>query len=100
MAYFCQHKQGLRNEDSLSALLAQLLCRISRNNWDNEVLNYLQYAEDTFIIIKGEVNNVRNLKVILTCCSIFSALKINYKGIFQQLHRYLSIGTEKRFRSM
>jgi hypothetical protein len=43
-----------------------------------EGVTHIQYADDTILMIEGDVNSVVNMKFILYCFEWLSGLKINY----------------------
>uniref|UniRef100_A0A0A8XZ47 Reverse transcriptase domain-containing protein n=1 Tax=Arundo donax TaxID=35708 RepID=A0A0A8XZ47_ARUDO len=49
----------------------------------------LQYADDTLVILKGELTQIRHLKTILSQFSTATGLQINYsKSTFLPMHIY------------
>jgi hypothetical protein len=86
-------KRGLRQGDPLSPclfiivadVLQQLLLRASNNGELSHPLSSslpcptLQYADDTLIILKGDLSQLTRLKEILSSSSSFTGLQINFE---------------------
>jgi hypothetical protein len=91
--YFVSHK-GVRQGDPLSPILfnfvADYLTRMIRHAQhirlitglaDNIIPNgvaILQYADDTIICLKENLDNARNMKLVLYLYELMSGLKINF----------------------
>jgi len=91
--YFVSHK-GVRQRDPLSPILfnlvADCLARMVRKAQHNGLiyglaenlidkgLAILQYADDTIIGIKDNIDVARNMKVLLYLYEMMSGLKINF----------------------
>ena len=91
--YFVSHK-GVRQGDPLFPILfnfvADCLARMVRQAQSNNILcgladnlipkgvAILQYADDTIICIKDDVDMARNLKLLLYLYELMSGLKINF----------------------
>jgi len=91
--YFVSHK-GVRQGDPLSPILfnfvADYLARMVRQAQSNNILcgladnlitngvAILQYADDTIICLKDDVDMARNMKLLLYLYELMSGLKINF----------------------
>jgi len=89
-----QTKKGLRQGDPLSPLLFNLVADmlailIARAREDGQIsgliphliddgLSVLQYADDTIIFMDDNIEEAKNMKLILTIFEQLSGLKINY----------------------
>jgi hypothetical protein len=93
-AFFRSYK-GLRQEDPLSPLLFNLVvdalsAMLSRAcsagviqglvpHLVNGGLSHLSYADDTVILLHYSPENLRNVRLILSCYEAMSGLKINFE---------------------
>ena len=91
--YFVSHK-GVRQGDPLSPILfnfvadclSRMIRKAQRNNlicWlaDNIIdkgVVILQYADDTIICLKEDMDKARNMKLLLYIYELMSGLKINF----------------------
>jgi hypothetical protein len=94
IGHYFQTKKGLRQDDPLSPLLFNvvadmlaILIERAKNNGDfNGVvphlvdgdLSILQYADDTILFMEHNLNDAKNLKLVLSTFEQLSGLKINY----------------------
>jgi len=91
--YFTGHK-GVRQGDPLSPILfnfvADFLARMVRKAQRNDLIcgladnlidkgvAILQYADDTIVCLKDNMDNARNMKLLLYIYEMMSGLKINF----------------------
>jgi hypothetical protein len=102
-------KRGLRQGDPLSPLLFIVVVDILQQAIKQSALNgllrhpiledqpcpVLQYADDTLIVLQGDVQQARILKEILDSFAISTGLKINYnKSTFVPINLSLQEGEE------
>jgi hypothetical protein len=102
-------KRGLRHGDPLSPLLFIVVVDVLQQAFKQSALNgllrhpiledqpcpVLQYADDTLIVLQGDVQQARILKEILDSFAISTGLKINYnKSTFVPINLSLQEGEE------
>ena len=91
---FFQTKKGLRQGDPLSPVLFNIVADmlallISRAREENQIkgvvphlvergLSILQYADDTILFLEDNIEQAKNLKLVLSAFENLSGLKINY----------------------
>lgn len=94
MGHFFQSKQGLRQGDPLSPVLFNLVAhmlvvlieRSTKHDHFNGLvphlverrLSILQYADDTILFMKDDLDQAKNLKLVLRAFEKLSGLKINF----------------------
>jgi hypothetical protein len=94
IGHFFQTKKGLRQGDPLSPLLFNIVADmlatlISRAKENGQIrglvphlvedgLSILQYADDTILFLEDDLNQAKNLKIVLNTFEKLSGLKINF----------------------
>jgi hypothetical protein len=92
--HYFETRKGLRQGDPLSPMLFNIVANmlailIERAKADGQIegviphtvdggLSILQYADDTILFMEHDLENTRNLKLILAAFEQLSGLKINF----------------------